>query len=88
MEAELTVAFLAFTERYTSRVTCVPYESVKVRFPFPIFGKKNSFPGYVFLPIPILIDCFFRVWVGRSGIGHATVQEPRDYVAFFINASE
>ncbi|KAI9464303.1 dehydrase and lipid transport-domain-containing protein [Russula earlei] len=29
MEAELTVAFLAFTERYTSRVTCVPYESVK-----------------------------------------------------------
>ena len=31
MEAELTVAFLAFTERYTSRVTCVPYESVQVR---------------------------------------------------------
>jgi hypothetical protein len=30
MEAELTVAFLAFTERYTSRVTCVPCESVKV----------------------------------------------------------
>ncbi|KAF8494196.1 dehydrase and lipid transport-domain-containing protein [Russula emetica] len=29
MEAELTVAFLAFTERYTSRVTCVPCESVK-----------------------------------------------------------
>ncbi|KAI0278612.1 dehydrase and lipid transport-domain-containing protein [Russula aff. rugulosa BPL654] len=29
MEAELTVAFLAFTEQYTSRVTCVPYESVK-----------------------------------------------------------
>ncbi|KAH9989138.1 dehydrase and lipid transport-domain-containing protein [Russula vinacea] len=29
MEAELTVAFLAFTERYTSRITCVPYESVK-----------------------------------------------------------
>ncbi len=31
MEAELTVAFLAFTERYTSRVTCVPHESVQVR---------------------------------------------------------
>jgi ribosome-associated toxin RatA of RatAB toxin-antitoxin module len=30
MEAELTVTFLAFTERYTSRVTCVPCESVKV----------------------------------------------------------
>ena len=30
MEAELTVAFLAFTERYTSRVTCVPCESVRV----------------------------------------------------------
>ncbi|KAI9453477.1 cyclase/dehydrase [Lactarius psammicola] len=29
MEAELTVAFLAFTERYTSRVTCVPHESVR-----------------------------------------------------------
>jgi len=29
MEAELTIAFLAFTERYTSRVTCVPYESVQ-----------------------------------------------------------
>ncbi|KAN0140521.1 Polyketide cyclase / dehydrase and lipid transport domain containing protein [Lactarius tabidus] len=29
MEAELTVAFLGFTERYTSRVTCVPYESVR-----------------------------------------------------------
>ncbi|KAI0287602.1 dehydrase and lipid transport-domain-containing protein [Russula brevipes] len=29
MEAELTVAFLAFTEQYTSRVTCVPCESVK-----------------------------------------------------------
>jgi len=29
MEAELTVAFLALTERYTSRVTCVPYESVQ-----------------------------------------------------------
>ncbi|KAH9055309.1 dehydrase and lipid transport-domain-containing protein [Lactarius vividus] len=29
MEAELTVAFLAFTEHYTSRVTCVPYESVR-----------------------------------------------------------
>ena len=31
MEAELTVAFLAFTEHYTSRVTCVPNESVQVR---------------------------------------------------------
>lgn len=31
MEASLTVAFLTFTERYTSRVTCVPYESVRVR---------------------------------------------------------
>ncbi|KAI9432468.1 dehydrase and lipid transport-domain-containing protein [Lactarius indigo] len=29
MEAELTVAFLAFTERYTSRVMCVPHESVR-----------------------------------------------------------
>jgi hypothetical protein len=45
MEAELTVAFLAFTERYTSRVTCVPYESVKVRFPLTLFGKD--------------FDCFF-----------------------------
>jgi ribosome-associated toxin RatA of RatAB toxin-antitoxin module len=39
MEAELTVAFLAFTERYTSRVTCVPYESVKVRLLFSILRK-------------------------------------------------
>ncbi|KAF8267437.1 hypothetical protein EI94DRAFT_1730533 [Lactarius quietus] len=29
MEAELTVAFLTFTERYTSRVTCVPNDSVR-----------------------------------------------------------
>jgi len=29
MEAELTVAFLAYTERYTSRVTCVPDQSVR-----------------------------------------------------------
>ncbi|KAH9959820.1 dehydrase and lipid transport-domain-containing protein [Russula dissimulans] len=29
MMAELTVAFHAFTERYTSRVTCVPYQSVR-----------------------------------------------------------
>jgi ribosome-associated toxin RatA of RatAB toxin-antitoxin module len=43
MEAELTVAFLAFTERYTSRVTCVPYESVKVRSPFSIFGNASLF---------------------------------------------
>jgi coenzyme Q-binding protein COQ10 len=39
MEAELTVAFLAFTEHYTSRVTCVPYESVRVRF-FSVSDKK------------------------------------------------
>jgi ribosome-associated toxin RatA of RatAB toxin-antitoxin module len=38
MEAELTVAFLAFTERYTSRVTCLPYESVKVRILFAFLG--------------------------------------------------
>ena len=30
MEVELTVAFLTFTERYTSLVTCVPCESVRV----------------------------------------------------------
>jgi coenzyme Q-binding protein COQ10 len=36
MEAELTVAFLAFTESYVSTVTCVPYESVEVRFPRPV----------------------------------------------------
>ncbi|RDB22646.1 Coenzyme Q-binding protein COQ10 B, mitochondrial [Hypsizygus marmoreus] len=29
MEAELTVGFLAFTERYVSQVTCTPYRSVK-----------------------------------------------------------
>ncbi|KAG5646611.1 hypothetical protein DXG03_002915 [Asterophora parasitica] len=28
MEAELTVGFLAFQERYVSQVTCKPYESV------------------------------------------------------------
>jgi coenzyme Q-binding protein COQ10 len=30
MEAELTVGFLAFKESYVSRVTCRPFESVKV----------------------------------------------------------
>ncbi|KII94828.1 hypothetical protein PLICRDRAFT_66100, partial [Plicaturopsis crispa FD-325 SS-3] len=29
MEAEMTVGFMAFKERYVSRVTCVPYESVE-----------------------------------------------------------
>jgi ribosome-associated toxin RatA of RatAB toxin-antitoxin module len=57
MEAELTVAFLAFTERYTSRVTCVPYESVKVRFPFSIL-----FIGLC--KIRLLID--FSFWVVLS----------------------
>jgi len=42
MKAELTVAFLAFTERYTSRVTCVPYRSVQVRVCF--LGKKKHVP--------------------------------------------
>jgi ribosome-associated toxin RatA of RatAB toxin-antitoxin module len=50
MEAELTVAFLAFTERYTSRVTCVPYESVKVRFPSLFLGKPLYFPRFVYDP--------------------------------------
>jgi hypothetical protein len=92
MEAELTVAFLAFTERYTSRVTCVPYESVKVRFPFTIFGKASLFSN------KILTDCSFGLgWcgvgheVGCRGISYASVQEPRDNVAVsscFINAPE
>lgn len=42
MEAELTVAFLAYTERYTSRVTCVPYESVRVNFYVPPYKQKSS----------------------------------------------
>ena len=45
MEAELTVAFLAFTERYTSRVTCVPCESVKVCpsfFFLLLYSKKQN----------------------------------------------
>ena len=64
MEAELTVAFLAFTERYTSRVTCVPYESVKVRFLFHYYF-------YV-----IYNDFFFWVGsyvIGCRGIGYASV---------------
>jgi coenzyme Q-binding protein COQ10 len=65
MEAELTVAFLAFTERYTSRVTCVPYESVKVRFPFTIFGKTSLF-STLCVSNPRLIT--FSGWV--VGIGH------------------
>jgi hypothetical protein len=45
MEAELTVAFLAFTERYMSRVTCVPCESVKVCPSFYfllLYSKKQN----------------------------------------------
>lgn len=30
MDAELTVGFLSFTESYVSKVTCSPYDSVKV----------------------------------------------------------
>ena len=88
MEAELTVAFLAFTERYTSRVTCVPYESVKVRIPFSIFGKIIFvFRVFRVVSIPILIGVLFLVGlsvsaIGCRGIGYATVQEPRDDVAF------
>ena len=32
MDAELTVGFLSFTESYVSKVTCSPYDSVKVSF--------------------------------------------------------
>ena len=32
-EAELMVAFSAFTKQYMSREMCVPYEFVKVHFP-------------------------------------------------------
>jgi len=30
MDVELTVGFLSFTESYVSKVTCTPYDSVKV----------------------------------------------------------
>jgi hypothetical protein len=30
MDAELTIGFLSFTESYVSKVTCSPYDSVKV----------------------------------------------------------
>ena len=30
MDAELTVGFFSFTESYVSKVTCCPYDSVKV----------------------------------------------------------
>ncbi|KAN0116013.1 hypothetical protein V8E52_006319 [Russula decolorans] len=48
MEAELTVAFLAFTERYTSRVTCVPYESVKAvaESATPLFKSLETTWGF------------------------------------------
>lgn len=70
MEAELTVAFLAFTERYTSRVTCVPYESVKVRIPFSIFGKIIFvFRVFRVVSIPILIGVLFLVGSSVSAMG-------------------
>jgi ribosome-associated toxin RatA of RatAB toxin-antitoxin module len=31
-EASMTAGFLGFTETYTSRVTCKPYDSVEVSF--------------------------------------------------------
>jgi hypothetical protein len=80
MEAELTVAFLAFTERYTSRVTCVPYESVKVRFPFSIFGKASLSSN------PILIDCFFGLGC-RCGVGHGYCRLSRNRLRLCSRAS-
>ena len=32
MQAEMTVGFMALKEHYVSDVTCIPYESVAVRF--------------------------------------------------------
>lgn len=73
MEAELTVAFLAFTERYTSRVTCVPYESVKVRLPLTLFGKE-------FFCSPrreSVIDCFFLMGLGGVCVDRLSRNRPR-----------
>ena len=76
MEAELTVAFLAFTERYTSRVTCVPYESVRVRSDF--------FLTFVF-PLRVHSVLFYFIYhqrAGRCRVVNTALQDARDHVAF------
>ena len=65
MEAELTVAFLAFTERYTSRVTCVPCESVRVCLRFflgllvYIGNERKPFLSFLF----IFLTCLWSLEV-------------------------
>jgi hypothetical protein len=66
MEAELTVAFLAYTERYTSRVTCVPYESVRVR-------SSSLVVTFFFLLIK---------HAGCCGVVDTAVQNARDDLVF------
>ena len=58
MEAELTVGFLSLKESYVSRVTCRPFESVKVRMVlnFPVAGAEILLPGRCVLHDAIVPD--------------------------------
>jgi coenzyme Q-binding protein COQ10 len=49
MEAELTVGFLTFKERYVSKVICIPYESVKVSDVFNAYFKSLRSAGCCFI---------------------------------------
>jgi hypothetical protein len=77
MEAELTVAFLGFTECYTSRVTCVPYESVQVRQ-----QKRLSLTLRFCLWVQLGFTFIFVRRIGGCSVVNPAFQDARDNVAF------
>ena len=90
MEVELTVAFLTFTERYTSLVTCVPCESVRVCpffFCLPLVIKTNNFFCQILTFVELGANGSFFFLRGDGGPGrcvfqHDSVRHTRDNVAF------
>jgi len=69
MEVELTVAFLTFTERYTSLVTCVPCESVRAvaSSSTPLFDTLET--TWRFQPAPAHPNNATSVWSRSPGVG-------------------
>lgn len=69
MDAELTVGFMHFKEKYVSTVTCVPYKSVQVCI-------------YLFLWcfLSALVCSLIFVGAGCRVVDHASVQDVVDYL--------
>lgn len=67
MDAEMTVGFMAFKERYVSRVTCVPYESVEVRF-----RAKNLEGGCADFAMCLILKCNVCGAVGWKAVASSS----------------